>query len=147
MAYCIPMRRILLIEDWQDDAQLTIHTLRTSQIVNPVDHVVSAEDALAYLTRAGMELPVFVLLDLKLPGRDGFWLLQEMRNHDQIEIQLIPVAVFTNSKEDEDRIKSLKAGANTYVRKPLDFIALRQVGRDLELGWAITDSPPKSEWM
>lgn len=141
----IEMRKILLVEDSDDDAQLTIHSLRKALVANPVEHIGSAKEALEYLRASDTIMPALILLDLHLPGMSGMDMLKELRADKRT--RLIPVVIFTGSQSPEDLNTSYREGANSYVRKPLDQDEFRNAIRDVGLYWAVTNEPPESEWM
>ena len=123
-------RTILLVEDNRDDEDLALHALRKNRIA---DEVVVARDGAEALERLfGPEpLPELVLLDLKLPKVDGLEVLQRLRGHPRT--RLLPVVILTSSAADQDRAASYGFGANSYIRKPVDFVefneAVKQLGR------------------
>ena len=125
---------VLLVEDNVDDAQLALAALRGNRIVNEVVLARDGEEARDYLfglgSHAGRDAshcPQLVLLDLKLPKIDGLDVLRRIRADERT--RLTPVVVLTSSDEEEDLIRSYRLGANSYVRKPIDFerflVALR----------------------
>lgn len=119
-------RPILLVEDNLDDVELTLRALQKNQIPNELVVAQSGMEALKFLFE-GRRLeggrvrldPSIVLLDLKLPDIDGFEVLSRMRSDDKTK--LIPVVVLTSSKEESDLLRAYSLGANSYVRKPVDF--------------------------
>src|SRR2546429_788787 len=127
---------ILLVEDNPDDEALTVRALKKNNIKNEVVVAHDGVEALDYLfatgKHAGREalLPQIVLLDLKLPKVDGLEVLRRLRADERT--QHVPVVVLTTSKEDRDLVASYSLGANSYVRKPVDFAefseAVRQLG-------------------
>jgi len=124
---------ILLVEDDPDDEQLALSALRQL----PAGRVVTVRDgteALDYLrSRPGASLPRVILLDLKLPGLDGCEVLRRIRADPRTA--LIPVVVMTTSGETRDRLSSYQNGANSYVRKPIDFEQFRNAIRQLSAYW------------
>jgi two-component system, response regulator len=138
---------ILLVEDNQDDIDLTIRAFKRNHITNPVVVARDGVEALDYLFGTGAhagrdtrQQPILVLLDLKLPRIDGHQALSRMRADPRTE--LIPVVVLTSSKEEADVIKSYKGGANSYVRKPVGFEEFAEAVRVLGLFWALINQPP-----
>jgi two-component system response regulator len=138
---------ILLIEDSDDDAELTMMAFRDAKIANPVVRMRDGVDALDYLWRRGeftsdgpMLLPAVILLDLNLPRLSGLDVLKQLRAAP--ETSHLPVVVLTSSNEDRDRMEAYASHANSYVRKPVDYddfvIATRQLG----LYWTVTNLPP-----
>lgn len=116
---------ILLVEDNPDDVELTLHALKKSNIINPIQVVRDGQEALDFLFYKGKyanathALPSLILLDLKLPKVDGIEVLHRIKGDRKMK--LIPVVVLTSSKEESDIIKSYDLGVNSYIRKPVDF--------------------------
>lgn len=141
---------ILLVEDNPRDEALTLRALRKSNIVNEVIVTSDGVEALDYLfntgTYAGREtsvMPQLILLDLKLPKVDGLQVLQKIREDERT--RRLPVVVFTSSSEEEDVIKSYDLGANSYVRKPVDFEQFIEATRQLGLHWLVLNQTPPVE--
>jgi CheY-like chemotaxis protein len=132
---------ILLVEENPRDEALTLRALRKSNIVNDVAVARDGAEALDYLLGAGGTdaLPQLVLLDLKLPKVDGLEVLQRLRAHERT--RRLPVVVFTSSNEEEDLIKSYDLGANSYVRKPVDFDQFLEATRRLGMYWLVLNEP------
>ena len=133
---------ILLVEDNPRDEALTMRALRKSNIVNEVVVARNGVEALDYLfgtgPHAGRDMdvePQLVLLDLKLPKVDGLQVLQKIRADGRT--RRLPVVVFTSSSEEEDLIRSYDLGANSYVRKPVDFEQFMDAARQLGLYWLV----------
>ncbi len=139
---------ILLVEDNPDDEALTIHALKSNKIGNVVIVARNGVEALDYLFGTGAHegrdlplLPAVVLLDLKLPKIDGLEVLRRIRADTRT--QLLPVVILTSSTEDEDRLKGYALGANSYVRKPVDFDEFVRAAGQLGLYWLLlNESPP-----
>jgi len=132
---------ILLIEDNPDDEALTIMALEEAKIANHVDVARDGAEALDYLHGNGRALPQLVLLDLKLPKIDGLEVLRRMREEDRTK--LVPVVILTTSREEHDLVTGYSNGANSYVRKPVDFDQFSEAVRQLGLYWlVINESPP-----
>ncbi|HYQ05161.1 MAG TPA: response regulator [Polyangiaceae bacterium] len=135
---------ILLIEDNDDDADLTEMAFRDANISNPIVRVRDGVEALALLHGNGAAspapLPVVVLLDLKLPKVGGIEVLKSIRASDAT--RHLPVVVLTSSDEDRDRIEAYAHFANSYVRKPVDYDAFVAASRELGLYWTVTNVPP-----
>src|SRR6478752_9099162 len=115
-------KRILLVEDNPDDEMLTIRALRNNNIQNEVVVARDGQEALDYFFKKTGEdnpLPAVVLLDLKLPKVNGLEVLQRIRNDKRTNLQ--PVVILTSSKEEQDIINGYRLGANSYIRKPVDF--------------------------
>lgn len=138
---------ILLVEDNPDDAALTMRALKKNKI--GVDLVVAQDgvEALNYLYGQGSfagrgtrEMPQVVLLDLKLPKLDGLGVLRRVR--DDARTKLLPVVILSSSDEEEDRINGYGLGANSYVRKPVDFDSFVAAAAQLGLYWLVLNVPP-----
>ena len=139
-------RVILLVEDNRDDEELTLRALAKSNISNRIVVARDGVEALDYLFRRGnhalrpvSEVPQVILLDLKLPKLDGLEVLRAIRGHD--DSKLLPVVVLTSSIEDRDLIDSYGLGANSYIRKPVDFTQFVEAIRQLGLYWLVLNQP------
>jgi CheY-like chemotaxis protein len=135
-------RVILLVEDNAKDEELTLRALKKSSIANPVVVARDGVEALDYLFARGAHanrdqagMPQVVLLDLKLPKVDGLEVLKALRANEFTK--LLPVVVLTSSVEEQDLIRSYSLGANSYVRKPVDFVQFIEAVRQLGLYWLI----------
>lgn len=134
-------RPILLVEDNPHDEELTLRALQKSHILNPVVVAHDGAEALDYLFARGKHAgspplsPQVVLLDLKLPKVDGLEVLRELRGNPST--RLLPVVVLTSSKEQQDMLSSYELGANSYVRKPVDFGQFLEAARQLGLYWLV----------
>src|SRR6266404_9318757 len=133
---------ILLVEDNPDEVTLTLRALKKNNIANDVVVARDGAEALEYLFATGRyagravdDLPAVVLLDLKLPKVDGLEVLRRLRAHERTRI--LPVVILTSSKEEKDVIEGYRLGANSYVRKPVDFDGFRDAVRQLGLYWLI----------
>jgi two-component system response regulator len=141
---------ILLVEDNEDDVRLTLRAFQKNRIMNEVVVVSDGVDALAYLRAAAepgggpaRELPAVILLDLKLPKMDGLEVLRQIRADPRLRRQ--PVVILTSSKEEQDIFKSYDLGANSYIRKPVDFEQFCQALHQLGLYWLIlNEAPPRA---
>ncbi|AKF03652.1 response regulator [Sandaracinus amylolyticus] len=139
-------KKILLVEDSENDVELTLTALEQSRIANGVDVVRDGAQALDYLHRRGPHAsrregdPIVVLLDLKLPKLDGLEVLAHMRNDPQLRV--IPVVMLTSSREERDIVRSYGLGVNAYVVKPVDFHEFSDAIRELGLFWAVLNQPP-----
>ncbi|MFP4652487.1 MAG: response regulator [Phormidium sp.] len=133
------MRPVLLVEDNPDDEQLTLRSLRKAKITNSVFVAHNGEEALTLLSEL-KPLPAVVLLDLKLPKLDGFEVLREIRSNPKTKT--LPVVILTSSSEDRDIIESYDSGANSYVRKPVDFTQFVEAVSQLGLYWTLVNDPP-----
>lgn len=145
----ITHRAILLVEDNQDDEELTLRALSRNNISNQVSVVRDGQEALDWLEATGPysdrnpdEVPALVLLDLKLPKIDGLEVLRRLRANPRTA--LVPVVILTSSKEDRDRASGYQSGANSYVQKPVDFTAFIDAVRQLGLYWLMLNEPPPS---
>jgi two-component system response regulator len=137
-------KTILLVEDTADDEKLILMSLKRNKIGNEVIVARDGQQALDHLLGAGrgeQDLPMVVLLDLKLPKVDGLEVLQRIRADDRTK--LLPVVVLTSSDEEKDRIESYGLGANSYVRKPVNFDEFSEAVRQLGLYWFILNRPPR----
>jgi CheY-like chemotaxis protein len=142
----ISLKRILLVEDSNYDAEMTLEALSEHNLANDVEWVKDGEEALDYLYRRGRHAdspggkPALILLDLKLPKVDGLEVLQTIKNDD--DLKTIPVVVLTSSREESDLIASYRAGVNAYVVKPVNFPDFMQAVKELGVFWAIINEPP-----
>ncbi|HAX70934.1 MAG TPA: two-component system response regulator [Anaerolineae bacterium] len=140
-------KMILLVEDNPDDEALTVRALKKNKIANNLAIVRDGAEALdflfftgAYAERDHQEIPEVILLDLKLPKVDGLEVLRRIRADERT--RLLPVVVLTSSKEEQDLIKSYKLGANSYVRKPVDFSQFVEAIRQLGMYWLVLNEAP-----
>lgn len=140
-------KQILLVEDNPDDVKLTLRALKKNNILNTVVVVEDGVEALDYLYGtggfAGRDLhmmPQLILLDLKMPKLDGLEVLQRIRQDERT--RLLPVVILTTSNEDVDRIESYKLGANSYIRKPVDFNQFLEAVQQLGLYWLVLNEAP-----
>ena len=138
---------ILLVEDNRDDEALSVRALRKGNIVNKIVVVRDGAEALDYLfctgaykDRDSTDLPELILLDLKLPKVDGLEVLRRVRANPKTE--LLPVVILTSSKEEQDIINGYKLGANSYVRKPVEYDKFVSAVRQLKLYWFVVNEPP-----
>jgi two-component system response regulator len=138
---------ILLVEDSADDEALTLRALTRNNIGNEVVVARDGEEALDWLfcrgshqTRDPHDQPALVLLDLKLPKVDGLEVLRRIRDH--AETRLVPVVILTSSREETDRLHGYLNGANSYIRKPIDFAHFVEAVRQVGLYWLVLNEPP-----
>ena len=144
-------RYILLVEDNPDDVDLTLRSFKRNNILNDVVVMKDGAEALDYLFRKGnysarvMGLnPDVVILDIKLPKVSGLDVLKRMRENE--DTRYIPVVILTSSKEEADVVEGYKSGANSYVRKPLNFETFSEAVRQLGLYWLVMNEPlPRME--
>lgn len=142
----IALKRILLVEDNINDVELTMEALSENKIGNAVDVARDGEEALEYLQCKGKFSsrpngnPVVIFLDIKLPKINGIEALKVIRSDNKL--RLIPVVIFTSSREENDLITSYNLGVNAYVVKPIDFNEFVGAVRTLGLFWAIINEPP-----
>jgi two-component system response regulator len=140
-------KTILLVEDNPDDSKLTLRAFKRNNMLNPVLVAQDGVEALdivfargAHAERAGEPLPTLIILDLKLPKLDGLGVLRALRSDGRTK--LIPVVILTSSKEEQDLIQGYSLGANSYVRKPVDFAEFQEAVKLLGIYWLTTNQPP-----
>jgi len=140
---------ILLVEDNAADVELTLLALKQNGIANRIEVARDGAAALdfllcrgAYAKREFGEPPKVVLLDLKLPKVDGLEVLKTIKG--DARTKMIPVVILTSSREDRDRIDGYSLGVNSYLQKPVDFDAFREMVRQLGLYWMVVNVPPPS---
>lgn len=138
---------ILLVEDNPDDEALTLRALKRNNIGNKVHVAHNGAEALDFLFCTGeyadrnpREMPQLILLDLKLPKVDGLEVLRRIRADERT--QLLAVVILTSSTEEQDLIQGYKTGANSYVRKPVDFTQFVEAVRQLGLYWLVLNEVP-----
>ena len=140
-------KSILLVEDNPDDEILTVRALKKNNILNDIIVVRDGAEALDYLFGAGSYadrdmtvMPQLILLDLKLPKIDGLEVLRRVRGNEKT--RLLPVVVLTSSSEEQDMIESYSLGANSYIRKPVDFNQFSEAVKNLGLYWLVLNESP-----
>jgi len=140
-------KTILLVEDNPDDIMLTQHALKRNNILNDVVVARDGVEALDYLFGTGgctdskaRSLPEVVLLDLKMPKVDGMEVLRRIRAEQRT--RLLPVVILTSSGEERDLIEGYSLGANSYIRKPVDFIQFGDAVQQLGLYWLVLNAVP-----
>jgi len=138
---------ILLVEDNPDDVELTLRAFKKNNVYNNVVVAKDGVEALDYLFGKGMyarrdtkDMPVVILLDLKLPKIDGMEVLKTIRQNEFTK--LLPVVILTSSAQEQDVINGYKLGANSYVRKPVDFKEFVEAIKLLGLYWLLLNKPP-----
>jgi CheY-like chemotaxis protein len=138
---------ILLVEDNPSDIKLTKRALEQNQISNDLVVAEDGREALDYLFGLGQhagrdarDLPAVVLLDLKLPRVDGMEVLREIRANESTSV--LPVVILTSSDQEQDLIEGYKLGANSYIRKPVDFHQFVEAVRNVGLYWLLLNEPP-----
>ena len=138
---------ILLVEDNPDDEALSMRAFERNNIRNPIVCVRDGQEAIDWLFGKGvhegrqpLNRPAVILLDLKLPKIDGLEVLRRIREHPST--RLTPVVILTSSSEDRDRLDGYSLGANSYIRKPVDFTEFVEAVRQLGLYWLVLNQPP-----
>jgi two-component system response regulator len=139
--------RILLVEDNPDHQELTTMTLTENNVLNEIVVVNDGLEALEYLFATGRyadrdarDVPALILLDLKLPKLGGIEVLRRVRDDERT--RYVPVVILTSSSEEEDIVASLENGANSYVRKPVDFGRFVEQVQRLQVYWLLVHEPP-----
>lgn len=139
------VRPILLVEDNPMDVDLTLRAFEEHGIANPVVVCRDGEEALRYMdehqSAKDPGVPILVLLDLRLPKVDGIEVLQWARNGETVWKQVLFV-VLTTSREDADVEAAYKLGVNSYVVKPVDFLAFVELAKTIKVYWLLTNEPP-----
>jgi two-component system response regulator len=137
---------ILLVEDSADDEALTLRALKKNNIKNEIVVARDGVEALHYLSGTGSHqgrdlsvMPQVILLDLKLPKVDGLEVLRRIRTEPRTK--LLPVVILTSSNEEQDLIRGYGLGANSYIRKPVDFSQFTEAVRQLGLYWLVLNEP------
>jgi two-component system, response regulator len=138
---------ILLVEDNNDDVELTLHALRKENLANHIHVARDGEEALDFLfcngphaDRSFERPPRLILLDLKLPKVDGMEVLRRLKADSRT--QCIPVVILTSSKEERDLVKGYGLGANSYIQKPVDFDQFRETVKNVGLYWLLINQAP-----
>ncbi len=137
--------KILLIEDNPDDVELTLMAFKKHNLANHITVARDGEEALNIIFQhgkesAGGQRPDLILLDLKLPMIDGMDVLRQIKENS--ETKVIPVIILTSSKEENDLAESYRLGANSYIRKPVNFEKFTEVVMQLGLYWLLINEPP-----
>jgi len=142
----VDLPAILLAEDNPNDVELTLEALEEHNLANRVTVAHDGVEALEYLRREGAYSdrepgePAVVLLDIKMPRKDGLEVLREIR--DDPALRRLPVVILTSSREEQDVMTSYDRGANAYVVKPVDFESFLQAVKQLGVFWAVINEPP-----
>ena len=138
---------ILLVDDSQDDVDLTLHALRAENLANHVFVARDGEEALDFLFCTGPHVgrsfdhpPKLVLMDLKMPKVDGMQVLKRVKG--DARTRTIPVVLMTSSREERDMLNGYDLGVNSYLQKPVDFGEFRKMVKLLGLYWLVTNRPP-----
>lgn len=142
-----PETDILLVEDNQDDIELTLHALRRERLANSIQVARDGVEALDFLfctgpfaERSSAQPPKLVLLDLKLPKLDGLEVLKRVKEDPRTKT--IPVVILTSSKEERDLVQGYNLGVNSYIQKPVDFDKFRDTVRQVGLYWLVVNQAP-----
>lgn len=142
---------ILLVEDNPDDEMLALRAFKKNNITNEVNVARDGVEALDFLFGRGAyqgrdltQQPSLILLDLKLPKMDGLEVLKALRDNEHT--RLIPVVVMTTSKEEDDLVRSYSYGANSYIRKPVDFNQFIDAVRQVGLYWLVLNETLPAHW-
>ena len=138
---------ILLIEDNPDDVELTLHAFQKNRMANDVVVASDGAEGLDYLFGTGKyadrdaeQPPALILLDLQLPKIGGLEVLRKVREDERTK--RIPVVIMTNSDEEEDIVNGYNGGANSYLRKPVDFNEFVNSVNQLAMYWMVLNTPP-----
>ncbi len=134
-------RTILLVEDNRQDEMLILRALRKVNLANEVEVARDGQQALDYLLAEDKPLPAVVMLDVGLPRIGGIEVLEQLRAAPRT--RLLPVVILTSSDEERDRLRSYENGANSFVRKPLDFAEFAETVARLGVYWLATNKPPQ----
>lgn len=144
----MPSQPILLVEDNPQDEMLILRALRKAHLANPIEVARDGQQALDYLFNQaewhrpeGRSLPVVVLLDIGLPKLSGLEVLARIRANQRTA--LLPVVILTSSDEERDRLQSYRSGANSFVRKPLDYNEFAETVTRLGIYWLAVNQPPQ----
>jgi CheY-like chemotaxis protein len=134
---------ILIVEDRSTDRDLTKRAFTRRRVLNPIEEARDGEEALAYIARweAGEPVPIFILLDLRLPKINGLEVLRQLRAHPKFFA--IPVIVLTTSAEDKDIEEAYRLGCNSYIVKPVEFNKFMEVAAQIEVYWCALNITPR----
>lgn len=143
-------KKILLVEDNPDDIELTLRAFKKSKIMNEIIVKQDGEKAVEYLfgpegvaNNETLDLPILILLDLKIPKIDGLDVLKKIKYHERTK--LIPTVILTSSNEQTDIINGYLRGCNSYIRKPVDFNQFAETVKQLGLYWLVLNEPPHNK--
>ena len=138
------IRPILLVEDNPMDLDLTLQALEGNGVANPIVACRDGEEALEYMNKhrspGDLQVPIVVLLDLRLPKVDGIEVLKQARS-DPVWRQ-VPIVVMTTSRESRDIEAAYGLGVNSYIVKPVDFLTFTEVVKSIKVYWLLTNEPP-----
>jgi CheY-like chemotaxis protein len=138
------IRPILLVEDNPMDLDLTLQALEGNGVANPIVACRDGEEALEYMEKhrspSDLQVPIVVLLDLRLPKVDGIEVLRQARR-DPVWRQ-VPIVVMTTSRENRDVETAYELGVNSYIVKPVDFLTFTEVVKSIKVYWLLTNEPP-----
>ena len=143
------LKRILLVEDSELDAELTMEALKSTKLANKVDWVQDGVKALEYLRKQGEYKdrktgnPLVILLDIKMPRKTGLEVLEEIRQDEKL--RYMPVVILTSSKEERDLYKGYKLGVNAYVVKPVSHSSFIETISEIGLFWAVINETPPTD--
>ena len=141
------VRPILLVEDNPMDLDLTFQALKEHSVANPIVTCRDGEEALRYMDEhylpTDSQIPILVLLDLRLPKVDGIEVLRQARNHSVWK--QVPIVVLTTSRENKDIEAAYQLGVSSYIVKPVDFLAFAEVVKTIKVYWLLTNEPPFRE--
>lgn len=132
---------ILLVEDNPVDVDLTLRAFKRKNLTNPIQIARDGEEALSYITRweDGEQIPVVILLDLKLPKYSGLEVLEKIKSHP--DFKTIPIIMLTTSSQDKDIEAAYKLGVNSYIIKPVELEKFMEVASQIELYWNVVNTP------
>ena len=135
---------ILIVEDRLTDLDLTKRALAKRRLMNPIQEARDGEQALAYIKRweEGEPLPVFILLDLRLPKVSGLEVLRQMKNNPKSAG--VPVIMLTTSAEDADIQEAYRLGCNSYIVKPMEFTKFMEVAAQIDVYWSLLNATPNN---
>jgi CheY-like chemotaxis protein len=141
---------ILLVEDDEQDIELTLHALRSENLGNQIHVAHDGVEALDFLAEREAELvrgtggvlPRLILLDLKLPQMDGHEVLRQIKGNPSTK--MIPVVILTSSREEEDMVRAYLSSANSYIQKPVNFERFRKIVKELGMYWLVVNALPSA---